>query len=85
MTHKHSSNDDEDDIKGAAADDMKEFAKAAEQKADWEKRLKKKNPFDGLIHNDDGSRQSTDDGSIIGGVNNYVKTHSHKHHLTHSH
>lgn len=58
---------------------MKEFAKAAEEKADWDRKLKKQNPFDGLIHNDDGSRQFTDETrSIVGGVNNYVKTHSHK-------
>ena len=70
---------DDDDTKEAAADEMKEFAKAAEEKADWEKRLTKVNPFDGLIHNDDGSRQFTDDRQTVGGVNNYIKTHTRKH------
>lgn len=58
---------------------MQEFAKEAEEKADWERRLKKQNPYDGLIHNDDGTRQFIDDRQIVGGVNNYVKTHSRKH------
>ena len=36
--------------------------------------MNKKNPFDGLVYNDDGSRQFTDK-QVVGGVNNY---HQHK-------
>jgi hypothetical protein len=43
----------------------------AKDKASWEDKLNKKNPFDGLVYNNDGTRQFTDK-QIVGGVNNYV-------------
>jgi len=57
-------------------------------KAEWEDRkLKKQNKYDGLVHNDDGTRQFVDSGEVVGGVNNYLKTHSKKAktHKIHSH
>ena len=52
---------------------MKEGARIAEanaQEAKWQTRVANKNPFDGLVYNDDGSRQFTDK-QVVGGVNNY--------------
>lgn len=43
----------------------------AKEKASWESKLKGKNPFDGLVHNSDGSRQFPDK-QVVGGVNNYA-------------
>jgi len=53
--------------------------------------LKKQNKYDGLIHNDDGSRQFTDGlREIVGGVNDFSKkkhsTKPHKkHHMSQAH
>ena len=47
--------------------------KRAKKKA--AERLTRMNPFDGLIYNDDGTREFKE-GGIVGGVNNWIGTHS---------
>jgi len=74
-------NDDDDEIKAAANQEIQDLkknvddklkAEAAKVDADNKEkvRLSKQNRYDGLIHWDDGSRHFFDGGEV-GGVNNY--------------
>jgi hypothetical protein len=88
MTHSKTLDENDDIIREANKAELEEGAAEANKKAAWEAKLKKQNKFDGLVHNDDGTRQFTDSREIVGGVNNYIKKHlsktkSHKkHHMS---
>ena len=84
LSHTGSRNDDEDAIKEAAKEELQEAGRIAEakvqeakEKASWEDKLNKMNPFDGTVHNPDGSRQFPDK-EVVGGVNNYASIRSHR-------
>lgn len=92
-SRKHRVKDDVDDQhEGEMATVKKDFQDretAAKNKAiadrlafEESERQRKWNQFDGSIHQDDGSRVLPD-GSIVKGVNNYVKKRNH-HHKKHS-
>jgi len=47
-------------------------AKKAQEEASWNRRF---NPFEGIVHEDDGTSWNLGDGKPVGGVNNYLKLH----------
>ena len=65
-----------------AANKASAQAAAAKKAFEESEYTRKFNPFDGLIHEDDGSSYNKGDGLKVGGVNKFlkVKNQSHKHH-----
>jgi hypothetical protein len=77
-------NDDDDEIKAAANQEIQDLkknvddnlkAEAAKVDADNKEkvRLSKQNKYDGLIHDGEGKRTFSDDGCVVGGVNDSYK------------
>ena len=63
--------------KNAELEEMKEKGAKAEAERKYQERLENVNPYDGLLHNPDGSREFPE-GGVVGGVNNYLKVHHHR-------
>ena len=65
-------------------DEAKKAAKvaaAAKKAHDEAERKRKFNPFDGLVHEDDGSSWNKGDGVQVRGVNKFLKTHKRSHEM----
>ena len=70
--HMRSQTQRDDDDSLAEADAKQQEIGAINNQAEWNRRF---NPFEGIVHEDDGTSWNFGDGKPVGGVNNYLKLH----------